>query len=302
MYTQATPALDCSSSERLLAITDNVYTCAVVCVISLTLTGPLYHLPKATLAAIIFVALRSLLDFSRAKLLWRVSRPEFLQWMVSFLGTVIFGVQGGIVGSICLSVLLLLKSVSQPPTAVLGRLGKTSVFVETKRYEDAAEVPGVKIFRFSAPLTFANKDFLEMKLAKMETQDTTEEEVHSVVLDCGSVTTIDTSAAGMLMKLILDYRRDGRRLLLANWRGLDCNGQAVLQHVEFDSLLSKNLWFLSIAEAVDFATAAGPVAGDEEGVPELYPDGRGSSASPDREGEYMSTEKGNTSPGVVSDL
>jgi SulP family sulfate permease len=105
----------------------NVYTCAVVCLISLTLTGPLYHLPKATLAAIIFVALRSLLDWSRAKTLWHVSKPEFLQWTVSFVGTVVFGVQGGIIASICLSVLLLLKSVSQPPTAVLGALGATGI-------------------------------------------------------------------------------------------------------------------------------------------------------------------------------
>merc|ERR1711939_635139 len=130
--------------------------------------------------------------------------------------------------SICLSVLLLLKSASQPPTAVLGALpfappdsgtsggrrdDTSSVFVDIKRFDDAAEIPGIKIFRFSAPLTFANKDFLEQKLLKMHRQDTSAVRVHTVVLDCGSVTTIDTSAAGMLMKIISDYQRSDHRLL-----------------------------------------------------------------------------------------
>jgi SulP family sulfate permease len=251
-----------------------VYTALVVCMISLTMTGPLYHLPKATLAAIIFVALRSLLDWSRARALWRVSKVEFAQWIVSFGGTVLFGVQGGIMASICLSVMLLLKSASQPPTAVLGALpfappdsgtsggrrddDASSVFVDIKRFDDAAEIPGIKIFRFSAPLTFANKDFLEQKLLKMHRQDTSAVPVHTVVLDCGSVTTVDTSAAGTLMKIISDYQRSDHRLLLANWRGLDTSGNAVLQSVEFDSLLSKDHWFLTVAHAVAFAADAGP--------------------------------------------
>jgi len=68
----------------------------VVALVSLFLTGALYHLPMAVLAAIIFAALRSMMNFSRAKQLWSISKIEFFQWLVAFACTTFLGVTYGI--------------------------------------------------------------------------------------------------------------------------------------------------------------------------------------------------------------
>mmetsp|Transcript_31373 Transcript_31373/g.61126 ORF Transcript_31373/g.61126 Transcript_31373/m.61126 type:complete len:696 (-) Transcript_31373:317-2404(-) len=234
----------------------NLWTGIIVAVISLTLTKSLYYLPNATLAAIIFSALKSLLDFRQSVVLWRISKTEWLQWIVSFVGTVVLGVQGGILASIVMSVLLLLKNASHPPTAVLGRL-PSGVFVPLKVFPQAKEIPGVKILRFSGSFNFANKELFEKKLKKMEVQDTSEASVHSVIIDIFSVNSIDTTSANMLFKVAQRYASSNRNLLFAGWRGLDQASMKAIEHSGIDQLVLPNRWFLTVEGAVSFATSAG---------------------------------------------
>ena len=123
----------------------------------ITLTESLYYLPKTVLAAIIFLALRNMIDTAPFKKLWRVSKTEWLQWVVAFVFTTFTGVTGGIFASIGLSLLVILKQASRPSSAVLGHLPGTDAYVPLKLYTQAVEHPGVKIFRFDSALTFANK-------------------------------------------------------------------------------------------------------------------------------------------------
>ena len=125
--------------------------------VCITLTESLYYLPKTVLAAIIFLALRNMIDTAPFKKLWRVSKTEWLQWVVAFVFTTFTGVTGGIFASIGLSLLVILKQASRPSSAVLGHLPGTDAYVPLKLYTQAVEHPGVKIFRFDSALTFANK-------------------------------------------------------------------------------------------------------------------------------------------------
>lgn len=234
----------------------NCVACLVVLLVTLTLTGALYHLPTATLAAIIFTALRAMINFDRARVLWRVSTAEWGQWCVAFVVTTFGGVTYGIVASIALSVLLLLRQSARPPTAVLGVL-PCGVFAPRKRFPDAREIPGVKILRFDGPLTFANKDALEAKLAKMDRQDTSAARVRAVVLDAGSCATIDTSAAGLLARVVESYAKRDVAFYLANWRGLDAAGQRVLDRGGFDAV-PEDRRFVSLADAVAAAAREAP--------------------------------------------
>ena len=77
-------------------------------------------------------------------MLWRVSKPEWAQWCVACFVTLFGGVTLGIVASILLSVLLLLRQAAHPSSALLGQLPGTRVFVSLKRYPDAQELPGIK--------------------------------------------------------------------------------------------------------------------------------------------------------------
>lgn len=237
----------------------NAVACFVVMIVSLTLTGALFHLPKATLAAIIFMALKAMINIDTARFLYGVSKREWGQWMVAFVVTTFGGVTAGIVASIGLSIILLLKQASRPSTAVLGVLPGTDVFVSVKRYPAALELPGIKVFRFDGALTFANKDWFEERLQKMDRQDTNarahDTPIAVVIIDCSSVRTIDTSAVRLLERVITAYAKIGRKLLFANWRGVDQSGLSVLQHLKFHDIISKDKFFLTIADAVTYAVS-----------------------------------------------
>ena len=160
----------------------NVFTALFVVCVCLFMTSLLTLLPMATLAAIIFMALKSMFNVRPAFELWKVSKTEWAQWMVAFLATAILGVTAGILASIIFSVILLLKTSARPPTAVLGVVPGTNIFLPVKRFEHAKEIPGIKLFRFTAALTFANREYFEAQLQKMHYQNVnTTEEIHAVV-------------------------------------------------------------------------------------------------------------------------
>ena len=117
---------------------------------------------------------------------------------MAFIFTTFTGVTGGIFASVGLSLLVILKRASRPSSAVLGLLPGTDVYVPLKVYPQAVEEPGIKIFRFHGDLTFANKEHLETKLAKMFRQNVSRAPIHTLVIDCSAIHTIDSSAAEAL--------------------------------------------------------------------------------------------------------
>jgi SulP family sulfate permease len=224
---------------------------ACVCLFMTSLLGPL---PMSTLAAIIFMALKSMFSIRPAFTLWKVSKVEWAQWVIAFLVTALLGVTWGIVASMIFSVILLLKTSARPSTAVLGAVPDTNIFLPIKCYEQAKEIPGIKIFRFAAALTFANREHFEASLEKMEYQNVnTMEDIHAIVIDCSSVTTVDTSALKIVERVIKKYRDQGKLLLFANWRGIDVNGQRVMEHLKFEGVLDQKNFFYFIQDAINYA-------------------------------------------------
>ena len=73
-------------------------------------------------------------------------------------------------------------------------------------YSQAVEEPGVKIFRFHSDLTFANKEHFEAKLAKLFLQNVSRVPIHTLVIDCTAIHTVDSSAAEALMALVEGYQ------------------------------------------------------------------------------------------------
>jgi len=173
--------------------------------------------------------------------------------MVAALVTTLGGVTYGIVASIALSLVLIASNASRPSTAVLGRLPGTNFFVSCKRYPDARELSGIKILRFDGALTFSNRDHFEARVRKMEVQDTSLAPIHTVIIDCSSVTTIDTSAIRVIQRVAKELSKRGREMIFANWRGIDEVGKRVLEAFDFGKTISQQKFFLSIADAVDYA-------------------------------------------------
>jgi MFS superfamily sulfate permease-like transporter len=125
-------------------------------------------LPYAVLAAIVVMALRSLLDLSTGLSLWRSSLPDFGLWAITLAATVLLGVEAGIGLGMAASMLWLIRQTSRPFWAELGRLPGTRIYRNVRRYRDAQHHAGVLILRFDAPLHFANKDYFARVLRQRE--------------------------------------------------------------------------------------------------------------------------------------
>ncbi|XP_035825356.1 prestin [Aplysia californica] len=141
---------------------------SVLVVIVLLALGPLFEsLPNSILAAIIIVSLKGLfLQFGELKRLWRVSKVDYTVWLVTFLSTVFLDVDLGLLIGLIYNLVPILLRTQEPYVTLLGRLPDTDVYVDTKVYSNAVPVSGIKIFKFEAPLYFANMEKFKAALVK----------------------------------------------------------------------------------------------------------------------------------------
>jgi sulfate transporter 4 len=105
-------------------------------------------------------AVVSIFDLGEAFYLWKVHKLDCFTWVVSFLCTILFGVQIGLLSAVICSVLITLYESAYPHTAVLGRLPGSTVYRDVKQYPDAEQLPGIVVCRVDAPFYFANAQFI----------------------------------------------------------------------------------------------------------------------------------------------
>jgi SulP family sulfate permease len=217
----------------------NLICAAVIGATLLFLTDLLAALPKAGLAVIIITSISKMVNLPEAARLLRARHfGDFGLCVAAFSLTLVFGVQDGIILSVLLSLLLLLRSTARPHAYCLGLLPGTDLFVDAERYPGAAAVPGLMVFRFGASLHFANKDYFAASLLASEERhnealraenmavphgsgtaaaaaaaataaatsgrgrgELTVRRVHAMVLDCSSIHDIDSSATKMLERM-----------------------------------------------------------------------------------------------------
>ena len=145
----------------------NVVSVSLLIIVLLALTPALYYLPFATLAAIVNVALKGLiLQVYEAARLYHLRKTDFLMWAATFGATIVFDTQIGIAVGVLTSLLMLLKQTSRPPVATLGRLAHTDLYRSVRSFPLAKTYRNVLIFRFDAPLHFANKDYFKEQLVR----------------------------------------------------------------------------------------------------------------------------------------
>ncbi|XP_059150596.1 prestin-like [Physella acuta] len=145
----------------------------VLVVIVLLALGPLFEdLPNSVLAAIIIVSLKGLFyQFVELKRLWRVSKVDYTVWLVTFVATVLLDVDLGLLIGLIYNLVPILLRTQEPYSCLLGHLPNTDIYVDMKVYREAVPVPGVKIFKFEAPLYFANMENFKAALVKATNVD-----------------------------------------------------------------------------------------------------------------------------------
>ncbi|XP_023415787.1 solute carrier family 26 member 6 isoform X2 [Cavia porcellus] len=158
--------VSCSMSRSLVQETTGGNTQVAGAVSSLFILliilklGELFQkLPKAVLAAIIIVNLKGMLkQFSDIRSLWKTNRVDLLIWLVTFVATILLDLDLGLVVAVVFSLLLVVVRTQLPRYSVLGQVPDTDIYRDVAEYSEAKEVPGVKVFRSSATLYFANAE------------------------------------------------------------------------------------------------------------------------------------------------
>jgi high affinity sulfate transporter 1 len=188
----------------------------VIILMLLLFPGLLQNLPQPTLAAVVIAASVSLADIPATRRLWSQRRTDFTISMAAFAGVVLLGVLPGILAAIALSVANVFRRAWWPNHAVMGRRPGAAGFYDLARHPDAQQLAGCTIFRFDAPLIFANartfRDAIRA-LAKASPPPAW------IILAAEPVTDIDTTACDMLDDLVADLDRQGVTLVFAEMKG-----------------------------------------------------------------------------------
>ncbi|MGI9586345.1 MAG: SulP family inorganic anion transporter [Acidimicrobiia bacterium] len=179
----------------------NLWSAAFV-VLTLLVLAPIFeYLPSAVLAGIVIVAGVALLAIVEFKALWRYRRTEF--WMAVFTAAAVVGIGMliGIVIAIALSMVLVVMRAASPHTATLGRVGETDTYRDIRDHTDTETFAGLFIYRFDAPLFFANAGTFRKDLGNAIDADPT---ITMIIIDAESIYDIDATGAQTLIETLDD--------------------------------------------------------------------------------------------------
>ena len=175
--------------------------------ICLFFTGLLKNLPTVVLAAIVFVAVERLINIKEFIRMWRVNKFDFAIAVVALLSVIIFGIlQGVIIGALA-SLILIIKAVSTPHIAILGRIPGTERFTDIKRHPDNEILPGVMLFRVESPLVYFNSSYVYSHVWPMIAQQASN--LKLVIFDLSTSAYIDSTGAKLIKRLFLNLKARG---------------------------------------------------------------------------------------------
>lgn len=164
----------------------------------LFLTTLLKNLPTVILASIVLFAIKGLFDFKEMKRVYKVNRTDFLIAMIAMICVIAFGILEGVLAAALFSLILIIRKVSSPHVAFLGRIPGTNRYTDIKRHPDNELVPGVLIFRVESPLVYFNVAYV-YRTVWTKVKDC--ENLKVVVFDLGTSASIDSHGARLIKRL-----------------------------------------------------------------------------------------------------
>ena len=210
-----TPVAEAAGAQTQLT---SVVAALLVAVMLVAAPGLLADLPTATLAAVVIAAGLSLFDFGAVVRLWRVGSAEFWLAIASFLGVAFVGVIEGVFFAVALSLLAFVRRAWAPHDAVLGRADGVKGYHDLHFYPEARQVPGLLLYRFDAPLFFANADVFRDRVRERIAVGR-RVPVRWVVIAAEPITDVDTTAAEVLDRLEAELAERGHHARLRRAEG-----------------------------------------------------------------------------------
>lgn len=174
-------------------------------------------------------------DFMRY---WYLSRFEALTWLITFLGVILLDVDVGLVIGVLFSIFVVMIRFVIPGSTLLGQLPFTEIYVDVAHFKKAQEIPGIKIYQYSCSLFFMNRDHfkegLYQKCLNLKSEDILEmnhalatpekasittrnvRSVHTIIIDCSTISYIDTSGVETLDEIIQSLKELGIKCYLTS--------------------------------------------------------------------------------------
>ncbi|XP_015253121.1 PREDICTED: prestin [Cyprinodon variegatus] len=165
-------AITCSMSRSLVQESTGgktqiagLLSSLVVLLVVLAVGFVFQPLPQTALAAIIIVNLIGMFkQFRDIPSLWRTSKIELAIWLVSFIASVLLGLDYGLLAAIAFAIITVIYRTQSPKTSILGHVTNTGLYYDVDDYEEASEYEGIKIFHSNSPIYFANSDLYVNKV------------------------------------------------------------------------------------------------------------------------------------------
>ena len=173
----------------------------------------LKDLPSSALAAVVIAAAIGLFEFADLRRIFRIQQWEFWLSIVCFVGVAVFGVIHGIGIAIAIAVIEFLWDGWRPHFAVLGRVDGVRGYHDIKRYPVARRIPGLVLFRWDAPLFFANAELFHQRVLHTIAESPTP--MRRIIVTAEPVTSIDVTSADMLAELEHTLTESGVELRFA---------------------------------------------------------------------------------------
>ncbi len=178
--------------------------------------GLLRHLPASALAAVVITAALGLFEVRDLRRIYRIQRWEFWLSIVCFIGVAALGVIPGIGLAIVIAVAEFLWDGWRPHHAVLGRVDGIRGYHDIGRYPAARLIPGLVLFRWDAPLFFANAELFSQRVLEAVARSPTP--VRRIIVSAEPVTSIDVTSADVLAELEQALRAAGVELRFAEMK------------------------------------------------------------------------------------
>jgi sulfate permease, SulP family len=222
------------------------FTAIGIALASLYLTPLLFHLPVATLAATIIVAVLSLVDFKTPRQLWAYSKADFAAHAATIIVTLLAGVELGVIAGVTVGLLLYLWRASRPHSAIVGRVPRTQHFRNIERHS-VITVPHLLCLRIDESLTFLNARWLEERVLQLVAE---KPQLRHVVLMFSAVNAVDASGLESLEAINHRLKDAGVNLHLSEVKGPVMDGlqrSHLLEELSGRVFLSQDLAFAELA-------------------------------------------------------
>jgi high affinity sulfate transporter 1 len=191
-----TPVAEAAGARTQLT---GVVGALVVALLLLATPNLLRDLPNAALAAVVIASAIGLIEITDLVRIFRIQRWEFWLSIVCLVGVAVLGAIPGIGLAIAIAILEFLWDGWRPHSAVLGRPEGVDGYHDITRYPDARQIPGLVLFRWDAPLFFANAELFKERALEAVAQAPTP--VRWLVVTAEPVTSVDVTAADVLVEL-----------------------------------------------------------------------------------------------------